>query len=101
MSTLETTLQTSTSRVAPPRGLDTSAAPLVRLLATVALASAAAGGLATLALERLMVAVAPPRLAPAVPTSAPLPAANPLSFPPVHDVLRDRAEPPIEPPPAS
>jgi len=84
----------------PGRG---SAAPLVRLLATVALASAAAGALATLTLERLAAAMQPPLLAPAPAhaTAAPVPVPSQGGLPAVHDVLRDRAEPPGEPPPAS
>jgi hypothetical protein len=102
MSTLDTTLQAPAGRGRPARpSANLSAAPLARLLCAVALASAAAGGVATLALARALGAMEPLR-PPAAAEATPLPAANPLpSLPAVHDVLRDRAEPPVEPPPAS
>jgi hypothetical protein len=102
MPTLTTTPQFPAASNMPVRPIATTgAAPLVRLLATVALASAAAGGAAALALERLVATTRPPLLAPAAAAAPLLPVQTLPNLPAVHDVLRDRAEPPIEPPPAS
>jgi hypothetical protein len=107
MSTFDTTLPASASSNVLARPLRPSAAPAVRLLCTVALVSAAAGGSAALVLERLLDVMAPPRhsapAAPAMPTSpgASMTGDHPQpNWPAVHDVLTDRAEPPLEPPPA-
>lgn len=100
MSALDTVLHAPTVPAAVGASIR-SAGPAMRLLAAVALASAVTGGLATLALEHLLGATPPRQLAPAVPAK-PWTAAPPApGLPAVHDVLRDRAEPPIEPPPAS
>lgn len=102
MSTLNPTLAAAPAGPATHRSNAAGVAPLVRLLAAVALASAAAGGAATFAFERLIGAMEPPRPAPAAQAAAtPLtPEQASPGLPAVHDVLRDRAEPPIEPPPA-
>lgn len=103
MSTFNFTLRARPDVVSPVRPASppvrASAGPTVRLLAVVALASAATGGLATLVIEQLLIATEPPRLGPIVPapfgpTLYPTP-----DVPAAHDVFRDHAEPPIEPPP--
>ena len=101
MSALTTTPQAPAALNMPVRPAHASAAPLVRLLATVALASAAAGGVVALALERLVATTPPPLLAPAAAAAPLMPVQTVPGLPAVHDVLLDRAEPPIEPPPAS
>lgn len=109
MTTLDATLAASTisdkspykSADTPARSPDRTASSLVCLLGGVALASAAAGGAATLALERLIVWMDPPRVVSAPAKVAPAVAPEPPAQPAAHDVLDDRAEPPLEPPPAS
>jgi hypothetical protein len=103
MSTFDFTLRARSDAVSPFRPASApvraSAGPTVRLLAVVALASAATGGLATLVLEQLLGATEPPHLAPVAPASSG-PSLYPTpDVPAAHDVFRDHAEPPIEPPP--
>ena len=101
MTTLDATLAASTTSDTSARSTRHGAASLPRLLAGVALASAAVGGATTLALERLIVLMDPPRVVSAPAQVAPAVAPELPAQPAAHDVLDDRAEPPIEPPPAS
>lgn len=103
MSTFEFTLRALADAVSPVRPASApvraSAGSTMRLLAIVALASAATGGLATLVLEQMLGATEPPRLAPVAPApSGPSLYPTP-DVPAAQDVFRDHAEPPIEPPP--
>lgn len=99
MSILRTILPPATPDALPDHPAKASSAPLARLLATVALASAAVGGLITAALDRLQAATElphPASVAPGTPGSAVEPQ---YSVPAAYDVLRDRTDPLSEPAP--
>lgn len=101
MPTLDAALQAHTAAATLARSSKAPTAYLARLAVAVVLALVVIGGVVTLAFGLLLDAGEPPRLAPAT-TSAPLPATNGQAIDPAaHMVVDDRAEPPIEPPPAS